>query len=188
LQRNAFTVAANILTAIGFALLLTGVYAIRGRQVNVAGGLLWGLAACRFTAAPWLGLPPELPGMAVAELTARQTWWIATAGRDGPADFACWPSAPPPGRNCWPRLDRGCRSDRCPLAPESHSEIPATLSHRFCRRRNADEPVVLGAARRRHQPGLRTNFASALTATVKFDDFHVQRPGFYAYSVCPKQS
>src|SRR4051794_20636846 len=33
LQRNAFTVAANILTAIGFALLLTGVYAIRGRQV-----------------------------------------------------------------------------------------------------------------------------------------------------------
>src|SRR5260370_14288791 len=32
-QRNAFTVAANILTAIGFALLLTGIYAIRGRPV-----------------------------------------------------------------------------------------------------------------------------------------------------------
>ena len=33
-QRNAFTVAANILTAIGFALLLTGVYAIRGRRLR----------------------------------------------------------------------------------------------------------------------------------------------------------
>src|SRR5260370_40646676 len=33
-QRNAFTVAANILTAIGFPLLLTGVYAIRGRPVT----------------------------------------------------------------------------------------------------------------------------------------------------------
>src|SRR5438132_12673163 len=75
LQRNAFTVAANILTAIGFALLLTGVYAIRGRQVMWREGLLWGLAGfVVFTAAPGLGLPPELPGMPVAELTARQNW------------------------------------------------------------------------------------------------------------------
>src|SRR5258707_14308018 len=34
LQRNSFTVAANILTAIGFALLLTGTYAILGRPVT----------------------------------------------------------------------------------------------------------------------------------------------------------
>src|SRR5712664_3512022 len=42
-QRNAFTVAANILTAIGFALLLTGAYALRGRPVTWREGLLWGL-------------------------------------------------------------------------------------------------------------------------------------------------
>ena len=43
-------------------------------------GLLWGLAGfVVFTAAPGLGLPPELPGMPVAPLTARQTLWIATA-------------------------------------------------------------------------------------------------------------
>src|SRR5882762_1062366 len=29
-QRNAFTAAANILTAVGFALLLSGIYALRG--------------------------------------------------------------------------------------------------------------------------------------------------------------
>ena len=69
-QRNAFTVGANILTAIGFALLLTGVYAIRGRRVTWREGLLWGLAGfVVFTAAPSLGLPPELPGMPVADLT-----------------------------------------------------------------------------------------------------------------------
>ncbi len=79
-QRNAFTVAANILTAIGFALLLTGAYALRGRPVTWREGLLWGLGGfVAFTAAPGLGLPPELPGMPVAELAARQTWWIATA-------------------------------------------------------------------------------------------------------------
>src|SRR6266851_3863562 len=67
-QRNAFTVAANILTA------------IRGRPVMWREGLLWGLGGfVAFTAAPGLGLPPELPGMPVAELTARQIWWIATA-------------------------------------------------------------------------------------------------------------
>src|SRR2546423_1709719 len=77
LQRNTFTVAANILTAIGFALLLTGIYAIRGRPVTWREGLRWGLAGFLvFTVAPGLGLPPELPGLPVAELTARQTWWI----------------------------------------------------------------------------------------------------------------
>src|SRR4030095_15960025 len=79
-QRNAFTVAANILTAIGFALLLTGVYAIQGRPVTWREGLLWGLGGfVVFTAAPGLGLPPELPGMPVPKWAARQTWWIATA-------------------------------------------------------------------------------------------------------------
>src|SRR5882757_4788327 len=132
LQRNAFTVAANILTAIGFALLLTGVYAIRGRQVMWREGLLWGLAGfVVFTAAPGLGLPPELPGMAVAELTARQTWWIATAAATAgglcPLAFrpAAWAAVVGLALIALPHLIGA------PLAPESHSEVPATLSHRF---------------------------------------------------------
>ena len=132
LQRNAFTVGANILTAIGFALLLTGVYAIRGRQVTWREGLLWGLAGfVVFTAAPGLGLPPELPGMAVAELTARQTWWIATtaatAGGLCLLTFrpAAWAAVLGLVLIALPHLIGA------PLAPESHSEVPATLSHRF---------------------------------------------------------
>jgi cobalt transporter subunit CbtA len=132
LQRNSFTVAANILTAIGFALLLTGTYAIRGRPVTWREGLLWGLAGfVVFTAAPGLGLPPELPGMAVAELTARQTWWIATAVATAGGLFllafrpAAWAAVLGVGLIALPHLIGA------PLAPESHSEVPAALSHRF---------------------------------------------------------
>jgi len=131
-QRNAFTVGANILTAIGFALLLSGVYAIRGRQVTWREGLLWGLAGfVVFTAAPGLGLPPELPGMPVAPLTARQTWWIATAAATaaGLGLLAFRPSA-------WAAvlalvLIAIPHLIGAPLAPEAHSDVPAALSHRF---------------------------------------------------------
>ncbi|MFL5240010.1 MAG: CbtA family protein [Rhizomicrobium sp.] len=80
LERNAYTVLTNILVAIGYALILTGAMALRGRLVTWREGLLWGLAG--FTCvmlAPMLGLPPELPGTPSAPLEARQLWWIATA-------------------------------------------------------------------------------------------------------------
>src|SRR4051794_26080452 len=80
LQRHAFTAAANVLTGIGYALLLTGIYALRGGVVNWHDGLLWGLSGfVIFTMAPGLGLPPELPGVPTAALAPRQAWWILTA-------------------------------------------------------------------------------------------------------------
>ena len=79
LERTAFTAAANILTAIGFGLVLCGIFAVRGPG-DWYEGLLWGLAGfVVFTVAPGLGLPPTLPGIPTAELEARQLWWIATA-------------------------------------------------------------------------------------------------------------
>src|SRR5258706_3841635 len=79
-HRSAFTVAANILTAIGFALLLTGVYAIRGRPVTWREGLLGGLGGLvGVSAAPRLRLPAEMAGMPVAEPAAPQTLGISPA-------------------------------------------------------------------------------------------------------------
>ncbi len=47
---------------------------------RTAQGLLWGLAGyATFVLAPTLGLPPELPGTAAADLALRQAWWIGTA-------------------------------------------------------------------------------------------------------------
>ncbi len=132
LQRNAFTVGANILTAIGFALLLTGVYAIRGRPVGWREGLLWGLGGfVVFTAAPGLGLPPELPGMPVADLAMRQTWWIgtATATAIGLALLAfrpqAWAAILGLGLIALPHLVGA------PIAPEAHTDVPEALSHAF---------------------------------------------------------
>ncbi|MFT4119795.1 CbtA family protein [Bradyrhizobium sp.] len=82
LERNVYTAAANVLTAIGFALLLAGFFAVRsgatGASVSWHEGLIWGLAGFAvFTVAPGLGLPPELPGVPAAPLLSRQIWWLA---------------------------------------------------------------------------------------------------------------
>ena len=82
-ERVAYTVVADVLTGIGFALLLTGAMALaglRGHVVDARRGVLWGAAAFAvFTLAPSLGLPPALPGMEAADLAQRQGWWIGTA-------------------------------------------------------------------------------------------------------------
>lgn len=79
-ERTAFTLAANILTAIGYSLVLIGFISTQGRVVSWREGLVWGLAAFACVMlAPMLGLPPELPGTPSAPLNSRQLWWVATA-------------------------------------------------------------------------------------------------------------
>ena len=78
-ERTFFSVAANIVTGIGFALLLLAVSELAGGIAGWRQGVFWGLAGFAvFTLAPGLGLPPELPAMPAAELGARQLWWVAT--------------------------------------------------------------------------------------------------------------
>lgn len=80
IERTLFTLVADLLAAIGFALLLAAGLTLRGGAVTWRDGLFWGLAGFAvFTLAPGLGLPPEIPGAAVAPLAARQLWWLATA-------------------------------------------------------------------------------------------------------------
>lgn len=83
-QRMAFTALFNILAGFGFALLLNAGLVLRGAASagapDARTGVAWGLGGfvC-FALAPALGLPPELPGMAAADLLDRQVWWLATA-------------------------------------------------------------------------------------------------------------
>jgi predicted cobalt transporter CbtA len=69
--------------------------------------------------------------MPVAELAARQTWWIATATATSIGlcllafRSAAWAAVLGLGLIALPHLIGA------PLAPESHSEVPAALSHRF---------------------------------------------------------
>ncbi|RWE56341.1 CbtA family protein [Mesorhizobium sp.] len=78
-ERFAFNVVANVVTGIGFALILVAASEFAGGIGNWRQGLFWGLAGFAvFTLAPNLGLPPELPAMPAADLTQRQIWWTAT--------------------------------------------------------------------------------------------------------------
>jgi len=131
-QRNFFTAAANILTAIGFALLLAGIYALRGYPVTWHEGLLWGLGGFLvFTAAPGLGLPPELPGTPAAPLQVRQIWWIATAAATASGlgllvfKRSVWAAVLGFGLIVLPHLIGA------PRPVETHTAVPEALSHQF---------------------------------------------------------
>ncbi|HEV2547874.1 MAG TPA: CbtA family protein [Stellaceae bacterium] len=83
-QRPGATLLADMVIACGFGLLLSAGFALReilaGRETDTVQGLLWGFAGfAAFSLAPALGLPPTLPGTAVADLVLRQSWWLGTA-------------------------------------------------------------------------------------------------------------
>jgi cobalt transporter subunit CbtA len=79
-ERLAYTLLADVVGAVGFAFLLVGAIVISGRRVAWREGMAWGLAGfAAFSAAPALGLAPEVPGMEAAPLHLRQAWWLATA-------------------------------------------------------------------------------------------------------------
>lgn len=78
-ERFFFTAAANLVIALGFALLLGAAIQLHGSAPDWRQGLLWGAAGFAvFHLAPTLGLPPELPGTQAAALHDRQLWWLGT--------------------------------------------------------------------------------------------------------------
>ena len=78
-ERTIFTTLSNIVTGVGFALLLCAGVVLRGRSIDLKIGLLWGLCGfITFSLMPSLGLPPELPGVDAADLQIRQIWWVLT--------------------------------------------------------------------------------------------------------------
>lgn len=78
--RSGLTVVANVVTAIGFALLLVAASESFGGLRTWRQGFAWGFAGfASFVLAPGLGLPPNMPGMPAADIDPRQVWWVATA-------------------------------------------------------------------------------------------------------------
>ena len=78
-ERTAYTALVNVVTWIGFGLVLIAGLVLAGRPGTWREGLLWGLAgfaACMV--APGLGLAPKPPGVPSGPLADRQLWWLAT--------------------------------------------------------------------------------------------------------------
>ncbi|MCX5514889.1 cobalt transporter [Kaistia algarum] len=78
-ERSAYTLLANLLMGVGVSAVLLGAMTLRGGPIDARTGVLWGVAGF-FVASllPSLGLSPELPGTAAAEITSRQIWWLGT--------------------------------------------------------------------------------------------------------------
>jgi cobalt transporter subunit CbtA len=84
LQRTLFTFGANLLMGVGYAFVLVAFYLLWREPKNALWGAAYGVGGfVVFFAAPGMGLPPELPGTAAAELTTRQEWWVLTAVASG---------------------------------------------------------------------------------------------------------
>ncbi|WP_334194642.1 CbtA family protein [Pararhodobacter sp.] len=86
-QRNALTVGFTVLLYVAYGIMLTVGFAIAaqfGKRITATEGALWGLAGfAAFQLAPGMGLAPELPGSAAADLAARQVWWWSTVVATG---------------------------------------------------------------------------------------------------------
>jgi len=131
LERTAYTAAANILTAIGFALVLAGIFAVRG-PADWYDGLLWGLAGfVVFTIAPGLGLPPTLPGVPAADLAARQIWWIATAASTAGGLALLFFTRTPLAATIAVCLLALPHVIGAPPPGDAHTEVPLALSRQF---------------------------------------------------------
>jgi len=85
LERTLFTILSNVLTAIGFALVLVALIATaslkfgKNTEISASSGIIWGLGGfIAFFAAPSFGISPEIPGVSGAALELRQWWWTAT--------------------------------------------------------------------------------------------------------------
>lgn len=80
LERALMTALSAVATAFGYGLILLGAMLLAGERIAPRTGLIWGLAGFAAVGlAPALGLSPELPGSAAADLDSRQLWWFGTA-------------------------------------------------------------------------------------------------------------
>jgi cobalt transporter subunit CbtA len=89
--RDGLSIAFTIAIYCGYALILVAAMALateRGAVVTARNGIIWGIAgfiAVHF--APGFTLAPEVPGVAAADVYARQLWWFPTVAA---AAVAMW--------------------------------------------------------------------------------------------------
>ena len=131
-QRIASTSAASMLLGAGYGIMLAGIALVSGASLTRRNGMIYGL--CGFLAcalAPAMGLPPEVPGMAVADLTARQLWWLGTVASTGLGIYLialrheAWATFAAVALLAVPHLIGA------PVAPNTPNQVPAELASRF---------------------------------------------------------
>jgi cobalt transporter subunit CbtA len=132
LERTVSTTVATLGTAAGFALMLLAVMVASGTQITPRSAALWGVAGFFVTGlAPGLGLPPELPGSAEADLVSRQVWWIATAAATAAGLWLIFKPSGPSRLAAGIALIAATHLIGAPFPSEYSSTAPAELAGRF---------------------------------------------------------
>ena len=131
-ERTFYTVLANTLGGIGFAFLLVAVSVLAGLPITARNGIIWGIGGfAAFQLAPAIGLPPELPGMAAAELGIRQAWWLGTALATGAGLIVLAKLRNWTGLGMAAVLVLAPHVIGAPAAPDDASVVPAHLATSF---------------------------------------------------------
>jgi cobalt transporter subunit CbtA len=131
-QRTLATTFTAAMTGAGFAAVLAAVSLLTGLQITRRNGILWGL--CGFlavTLAPAVGLPPELPGMAAADLFARQVWWVGTIAATAAGIYLIATQSRPWALVLAAVLILAPQVIGAPVAPHGEGVVPAELVARF---------------------------------------------------------
>lgn len=131
-ERTTYTILATTLVSMGFALMLGAISVFVGINITLANSVLWGLGGfVAFTMAPAFGLPPELPGMAAADLVARQIWWWGTALATGAALLGMAKFRTPASVAIGIALIAIPHLVGAPQPPDEHTALPAHLATAF---------------------------------------------------------
>jgi cobalt transporter subunit CbtA len=131
-ERTFYTTLASVMAGAGFAVMLLGVSLVSGIPITRENGLVWGL--CGFLAvsvAPAAGLPPELPGMPVADLMARQVWWLGTIAATAAALYLIATQRRLAPLALGVALLAAPHLIGAPQAPAHESQVPAHLAAAF---------------------------------------------------------
>jgi cobalt transporter subunit CbtA len=134
LERTVYTGLATILAAFGYALLLGAALSLT-RTAGLRAGLAFGAAGFLvFQLAPALGLPPQPPGVPMAELLPRQVWWLGTVIATA-LTLVSWYFARTRSKRIWIPLGIVLiilpHVIGAPQAPAEASAVPEALVHRF---------------------------------------------------------
>ena len=165
LPRIGFTGVASSLAGGGFAAILAGLSLLLNVPITRANGWVWGLSG--FFAvhlATSFGLAPEIPGMPIADLLARQIWWVGTIIATG-ATIYCfairtenWAKAIGVALLFAPHLIGA------PIAPEGETSVPPALAAEFAANALAAAAIfwlVMGVLLGRFLPPIAERFESA---------------------------
>ena len=131
-QRAVLTGLSSVVFGVGLGLVLNALIALSGREVDWRLGAGWGLAGfAAFVLAPAVGLPPELPGMAGADLSARQGWWLATVLASAAGLWLIFLTGGARAIALGLALLLAPHVIGAPQAPEIASQVPAHLAARY---------------------------------------------------------